>query len=106
MEKKKNIFKPLSSLPMQEWASTSIDKIIKTIPPHYYNYKNEELHKNNIEWRWRFIKINNDIFVEISYKKPNNKRLFINKSGKWTEKYIDAYYDQFVKKEIYYYSQK
>ena len=105
MEEKKTIFKPLSALPMQEWECTSIEKIIKTIPPNYYNYKNKELQKNNIEWRWRFIKINNDIYVEISYKKPNNNRLFISKRGKWEEREVDEYYNQFVNKEIYHYSQ-
>ena len=104
MEEKKTIFKPLSALPIQEWGNKSMGEIIKTIPGNYHTSPKIDLQNTNIEWRWRFIKIDMNMFAEISYKKPNSHRLFINKKNKWIGGEIDKYYDQFVQLIIYHYS--
>jgi hypothetical protein len=105
MIEKKSIFKSLSSLPIQEWQCTSIQKILETIPKESYIKQNKELEKLYTEWRWRFIEMEKNNFCEISYKKPtNSSRFFINKKGKWIEQTIDPEFDKYVIKTIFYYN--
>src|SRR5438552_4008793 len=60
---------------------------------------------NKIECRWRIMDFdaNRDKFsIEISYKKPFSKRMYLNIHGYWVLRDIPKYYNKFVK-EIYYY---
>lgn len=94
--------------------------IIQTIPEN--SYTEPQLDKyDKIETRWRFLiipshilsknlpnknkqKIEDKKLVEISRKKPNLNREYLNKNMKWVESTIDPIFDQFVIKEYYYYS--
>lgn len=68
--------------------------------------------KNMVEHRWRFLHIptlntqNNGIIkvVEISRKKPNEEREYINKNEEWIKKQVDPRYDQYVVEQYYYYT--
>ncbi len=63
--------------------------------------------KYKTEWRWRFLRIiyqNIERYVvEISYTN-NNKRLYFNRFGEWVEREVNSFYDQFVEKTYYVYS--
>lgn len=87
--------------------------IISTIPVN--SYSEPQLDKSDkIEIRWRFLNIplnsNNGQnirfknVVEISRKKPNGNREYINKNMKWIETTVDSSYDEFVSKQYYYYT--
>jgi len=49
-------------------------------------------------------KINVKRLVEISRKKPDSNREYLNKKMKWVETTVDPIFDQFVVKQYYYYS--
>lgn len=77
------------------------DKLEVPIKNWQFQYKTE--------WRWRFLKINEDSkirhVVEISCTKYNSpKRVYINKFGEWVERDVDAGYDKFVDKEYFSYT--
>lgn len=59
------------------------------------------------EWRWRFLKLSDTnmerFVVEISYTN-SNERMYFNRFGEWVNRNIDKYYDQFVEKEYYAYT--
>ena len=89
--------------------------IIKTIPDNSYTELQHD--KNNkVETRWRFFCIPSSNpstskdktcvrkHVEISRKKPNFNREYLNKNMKWIETIVDPIFDQFVVKQYYYYS--
>ena len=77
--------------------------IMETIPKGSYLFPQNI--DNKIEIRWRFITIpNNKQHVEISRRKPGCKREYINKKWEWIETDVDSIFDQFVKKEYYYYA--
>lgn len=81
--------------------------ILNNIPKSACKKENPELRKTKIEWRWRIFKIpfNNTIkkVVEISFIKPNEKRLLVNKYGDWVLDEIDPLYNDYVCEEYYYY---
>lgn len=84
--------------------------VLKTIPKR--SYTEPQLDKNNkVEMRWRFLYIpsnastnNMKRHVEISRKKPDSNREYLNKKMKWVEANIDPIFDRFVVKQYYYYS--
>jgi len=85
--------------------------ILKTIPKN--SYKTEQINKKDmVESRWRFLAVpyekNGEILVkqvvEISRKKPEEEREYLNNNINWIYKKIDKSYDQFVKDQYYYYS--
>jgi hypothetical protein len=56
------------------------------------------------EWRWRFLKLNEKLTVEISYlTKINDNRLFYNRYGEWVEKIVPKEYNDAIVKTFYYY---
>jgi len=80
--------------------------IMDSIPKDALTECNLKLALCKTEWRWRIFKFpdkKNEI-VEISYKKPNEDRLYINKTGDWTKATVDEFYDKFVTKQFYSYS--
>lgn len=80
--------------------------VANMIPKECLKQKNLELMKTKIEWRWRIFKFQdreNEI-VEISQKKPNKKRLYINNKGEWVESEVSEDYDVFVIHEYYHYT--
>ena len=83
------------------------EDLLENIPKGATNKKNKDLELTSTEYRWRMIKLPNTDkeFIEISYKQPNQKRLFMNHSQKWVEYEKDSQFDQYVIKEYYYYTQ-
>jgi hypothetical protein len=81
--------------------------IMNSIPPNALTKSDSKIAESKTEWRWRIFKFpdkKNEI-VEISYKKPSEERMYINKSGDWTTCQVDDFYDKFVFKEFYSYSE-
>ncbi len=56
------------------------------------------------EWRWRFMEFMNKNTVEISYKKPNEPRLYFNRHGEWIARDVPKIYDEYVTRQYYVYS--
>lgn len=83
----------------------TLTTILDTIPKGSLKepIKNWE-NKYITEWRWRFLNINDDHKVEISRQDKNKKRLYLNKTNNWVERYIDPKYDQYVTLTYYYYA--
>lgn len=79
-------------------------KILDMLPPNVATSENVELQKTNVEWRVRFLLINNKELVEIRNRFPNNKCTYVNKNGKWIEYNIDPVFDNFVTKQYYIYT--
>lgn len=83
----------------------SKDDIEKTIPESHTNKPDIKLRETFTEYRWRYLKINNEEYIEISYKDPKDeKRLYMSNNGKWIEKDVDEYWNNYVYKEKYSYS--
>ena len=90
---------------IKENIKFSKNEIIKSIPHNHLKKENLELQKIKIEWRWRIYKIpnhKNDI-VEISFKKPNEKRQYINKHGNWVEYDLTDDLNKYIIDEFYVY---
>jgi len=98
-----SIFTKYTELPKQKYKFTK-DALTASIPVNCLEKENIELSKNSVEWRWRMMKIDNKEFVEISHKKPNSARLYINKFSDWVERDIDPEFDKYVFKTYYSYS--
>lgn len=82
--------------------------IKKTIPENSYTEPQKDK-DDMIETRWRVLYIplpNAKKMVEISRKRPNSEREYLNKNMKWIITNIDKFFDNFVVKEYYYYSNK
>ena len=82
--------------------------ILESIPENKSENQMPDWYKKyNTEWRWRFLRIiyqNIERYVvEISYM-SNNKRLYFNRFGEWVERDVHSFYDQFVEKIYYVYS--
>ena len=84
----------------------SYTNIMDTIPKESLEkpLKNWEQQKKT-EWRWRFLKFPDDrVTVEISFKKPDEERIYFNKKGEWVERFVDPVFDDYVEKSFYYYA--
>jgi hypothetical protein len=81
--------------------------IMDSIPPNALSKCDLKLAESKTEWRWRIFKFPNkkNEIVEISYKKPFEDRMYINKSGDWITSQVDDFYDKFVTNEFYSYSE-
>lgn len=80
-------------------------EVMQTIPSIAVFKKDEHASELCKELRWRIFKFperENEI-VEISYKLPNEPRMFMNKYGKWVNRDIGDEYNQFLVKEYYVY---
>ena len=86
--------------------SLTKDEVIKSIPKGALKKKDNNLSTLNTEWRWRIFKIPNkeNDLIEISFKKPNDKRMYIDKEGKWINSEVGKEFDNFVIDEYYVYS--
>jgi len=100
-----NIFVKQSEI-VPEINILSKKEILDSIPINYQTTKNTILETTHIEWRWRFFKFPNkkNETVEISYKSPNKKRKYIDKTGEWVERDISNDIDNFVISEYYHYT--
>ena len=80
--------------------------VIESIPKNFVKYVDPVLANVNTEWRWRIFKFPNkkNEVVEISFKKPRDKRMYINKTGEWVYRELDKILDNFVVDEYYVYS--
>ena len=81
-------------------------EIINSIPFTATDDENTELCNTHTEWRWRIFKLPNkqNEFIEISYKNPGGKRLFINKNGQWIESNMSTEYDKYIVEQYYDYT--
>lgn len=90
--------------------SFSINNVIDSIPKDAISNPNFELlNQGFVEWKWKFLLINKKNIVEISQFDPKiNKRMYLNKSGNWMEctasSLLNGYYDKYIIKEFYYYT--
>jgi len=83
--------------------------VINTIPKGATTERNNEWRKDKLmEFRWRFLELpEKKVIAEISYLNYDEDiRTYFNKCGKWVKRVISPLYDQFVKEEYYYYSNK
>jgi hypothetical protein len=82
-------------------------EVMQTIPTVALPHQDTNALKTCKELRWRIFKLphkENEI-IEISYKLPNEPRMFMNKSGKWVNREIGDEYNQFLVKEYYVYEE-
>lgn len=80
-------------------------EVMQTIPTIALLKPDNDAIKISKELRWRIFKLphkENEI-IEISYKLPNEPRMFMNNVGKWVNREIDEKYNHFLIKEYYVY---
>ena len=83
----------------------SKDEILSSIPENTLDYEDKNLSLTKIETRWRIFQIpefENEV-IEISYKIPNQERLYMSQNGKWINYTLSAIYDKYVIKSYYLY---
>jgi hypothetical protein len=81
------------------------ENLKNSIPVNALKKPDDNMCKTYVEWRWRIFDINSKEYVEISYKKPNDKKMFINKYSEWTDKIPDEEFDKCVTIEYYSYTE-
>ena len=85
-------------------------EILKSIPTGAIKTEQKELKETHTEWRWRIFKFpkgtNGETkeSIEISYQKPNQDRLYVNKNGEWVNREIGPEFDKFVVDQFYHYA--
>lgn len=82
-------------------------EVMQTIPTMALSKQDNNALLTSKELRWRIFKLpqkENEI-IEISYKMPNEPRMFMNKTGKWVNREIGDQYNQFLIKEYYVYEE-
>lgn len=85
------------------------ESVLKTIPKDCFKEPQNLVNKVEIRWRFLEIPINKSSIkkvVEISRKKPDDDREYLDKNMKWTKSSVDLVFDQFVVESYYYYSDK
>jgi hypothetical protein len=82
----------------------SKEEILSSIPNNSFDSEQKDLQNVKTEYRWRIMNIENidNEIIEISIKKTNENRLYLNQSGEWIE-YDSQNYDKYVTKSYYYY---
>lgn len=82
----------------------SKDEIMSSIPKEATENENINLQDKMTEYRWRIIKFPNkkNEMIEMSYKKPNEERLFMSHTGNWI-KYNETDFSQYVIKTYFFY---
>lgn len=83
----------------------NLKEVKGSIPENSQKKPNKSLSNIMREYRWRFLKVNDKIFTEISYKDPNNERLYKDKYGEWKYSEISKDYDNNIIDEYYYYEE-
>jgi len=92
--------------------NTKVSKveILKSIPQSATKTEQIKLKETHTEWRWRIFKFPNGNdgqtkeSIEISYIKPNEKRLYVNRNGEWVNREIGPEFDKFVIDQFYHYT--
>jgi len=97
MDTRKNIF-----IKSQKQSKFLCD-LEQNIPSVNFNEPQENLAKVKTEWRWRYITIDNNTYIEISKKKYEKNRLYINNESEWVQRNIPQEYDKYVTKITYAY---
>jgi hypothetical protein len=83
-------------------------EVMQTIPENALSTRDIKQSQISAEWRWRIFKLphkENEI-IEISFKKPNEARMYMTKSKKWVIRDIDESFDQYLVKEYYVYAEQ
>jgi hypothetical protein len=80
----------------------NVRNVYKTIPKS--SFKEPRDNKDNTEWRWRFLQFGPSLKVEISKKKPNENRIYLNEKNEWVTRDIDPRFDKYVSESYYYYA--
>ncbi len=108
MDSSSSIFLKRSEVESDKIDSIPLTKsdVIESIPKNFVKSVDKVLEKVSTEWRWRIFKFPNreNEVVEISFKKPNEKRMYINRTGEWVYREINQDFDKFVVDEYYVYS--
>ncbi|AYV75678.1 MAG: hypothetical protein Terrestrivirus2_186 [Terrestrivirus sp.] len=100
------------------------DIVKETIPPGSYTIEQPLLSNHMVEMRWRFLHIpiehlnttkgdnstktkNKTVqkIVEMSRKKPDNSREYLNKQMKWVISEVDELFDQYVTEQYFFYTE-
>lgn len=86
--------------------SVTFTNVLDTLPKNCLSHPVKDWRKNsNTEWRWRFLKFtDNRSVVEISYVKNGEKRMYYSKNKEWVHRDIPDFYNEYVHKELYYYT--
>jgi hypothetical protein len=78
-------------------------EILESIPKNFVKKENKTLQQNKTEWRWRLLNVHDREVIEMSYMKPNENRMYINKHGNWTESNVPKDFDKYVTDQWYAY---
>ena len=84
----------------------NFEEVIRTIPKEHSKVKLLNM-SDMIEHRWRFYKIQDKLYTEISKYEPNKKRKYLYKDKEWTEdneNHIDTQFNKYIVDEYYYYT--
>jgi len=79
------------------------NKIVNNIPEPNFKESQNELKKDNTEWRWRVLEFNGKRKIEISYLKAG-MRMYMNSSGEWVKRNISDEYDNYVVDQWFFYN--
>lgn len=82
--------------------------ILKCIPIDALRSENINLKNVKTEWRWRMFRFptengSSKEVIEISFVKPGQCRLYINKNSEWVQRIISDEYDIFLVDKYYHY---
>lgn len=102
-----NIFQTIDPNSMKvEYIKFAKSDVLSSIPKSHVKEEDKILKKTLAEWRWRIYKLPNkqNEVVEISYKKPNETRKYIDKFGNWIEYSMDERYDKYIIDKYFVYS--
>jgi hypothetical protein len=80
-----------------------IDDIKNSIPPDAVDTPNAKLQKTHTEIRWRFFNLKGRKLIEISKKKHNGERIYVDNTGKWINYELKGNWNQFLIGSKYYY---
>jgi hypothetical protein len=76
--------------------SLALEDIMKAIPTNATKLPDSKLQSTHTEWRWRFFDLKGRKLIEISQKKPNEERLYMDNKGKWTKFNLKGDWDKFL----------
>lgn len=80
-----------------------LDEVLESIPNDKKPIPNSVKALTEVEWRWRLLNIKGKIKVEISRKKPNEEREYIDSYGNWVKYNLNKSYDKYVMEKYYVY---
>lgn len=84
----------------------AMSNIKDMIPENHFN-KPQKNCEHMVESRWRIIDIpKHGKLIEISQKKPNEPRKYLNNKLTWVVDNVDPIFDNYVVQEYYVYTEK